>query len=221
MKFLEFAFRLGVIFAIFGFIWGVFQLVLSFLRGASPKTIIEEYILKFVKYFFLVDVTFLFCIKKESDSVIMLDQLILTALVLVLYFIGKLQNQQNRINLLQFAGTKFPSSKTLFSLPAEIGAIVFSVAVFIAFIFYPMKANNPISNWFYKSILDIEDTFFFGTIFKIIGFFVLLGILLKLVNGFFFLLSGNPLMSVQSQFSKDGKSTDDKDRFDDFEEMKD
>jgi hypothetical protein len=220
VKFLEFAFRLGVIFAIFGFIWGFFQMVLSLFRAGRPKTIVEEYVLKFAKYFFLVDVTFLFCIERESANVLMLNQLILTALILVLYFIGKLQNQQNRLNLVQFAGARFPGSTDLFSLPAEIAAIVFSMGLFGFFIYFPAYANNPISNWFYKSILDIEETFFFGTIFQIIGFFVLMGILLKLVNGIVFLITGNPLMSIKSQFN-DGSSSKDKDSFDDFEELND
>lgn len=220
MRFLEFAFRLGVIFAIFGFIWGFFQILLSLFRAGRPKTIVEEYLLKFAKYFFLVDVTFLFCLQRESDHLLMLDQVILTALILVLYFIGKLQNQQNRLNLVQFAGGRFPGAADLFSLPAEIAAIVFSMLLFAFFIYFPDYANNPISNWFYKSILDIEETFFFGTIFQIIGFFVLLGILLKLLNGLVFLITGNPIMSVKSQFN-DGSAKKDKDSFDDFEELND
>lgn len=220
MKFLEFAFRLGVIFAIFGFIWGFFQILLSLFRAGRPKTIVEEYLLKFAKYFFLVDVTFLFCLERDGDHLLMLDQVILTALILVLYFIGKLQNQQNRLNLVKFSGGRFTGANDLFSLPAEIGAIVFSMVLFGFFIYFPAYANNPISNWFYKSILDIEETFFFGAIFQIIGFFVLLGILLKLVNGLVFLITGNPIMSVKSQFN-DGSGKKDIDSFDDFEELND
>lgn len=220
MKFLEFAFRLGVVFAIFGFIWGFFQILFSFFLAGRQKTIVEQYILKFAKYFFLVDVTFLFCLNQENNRLLMPDQVIFTALILVLYFIGKLQNRQNKLNFVEFAGARFPGMTDLFSLPAEIGAIVCSVILFILFIYFPAYADNPISNWFYKSILDIEETFFFGTIFQIIGFFVLMGILLKLVNGLVFLITGNPLMSVKSQFG-DGSSKKNKDSFDDFEELND
>ena len=218
MKFIEFAFRLGVVFAIFGFIWGIFQLILTFIRGARMKTIFEEYSLKFVQYFFLVDVTFLFCIEKESDNFILLDQVFFAAFILILYFIGKLQNQQNKMNVLQFVGNKLPNKKSIYNLTAEISAIVFGISIFILFIFYPNFANNPISNWFYENILEIEKTFFFGFIFKIIGFFVLTGILLKLINGFAFLMSGKPLMSFQSQFNNSNMD-EKKNDFDDFEEM--
>ena len=216
MKFIDLAFRLGVIFAIFGFIWGFFQLILTMLRGPRPKTIIEEYALNYLKYFFLVDVTFLFCLDKGNGNELLLDQIILTGFILILYFVGKLQNKQNQFKILNFTGNALFKSKSLFNLKAEIGAIIFSLLLFLAFFFYPDYALNPISNWFYESILEIEKTFFFGTIFKIIGFFVLLGILFKLLNGFFFLLSGRPLMSVQSQFNS---NKEEKDAFDDFEEL--
>ncbi|MES2588656.1 MAG: hypothetical protein V4622_06725 [Bacteroidota bacterium] len=216
MKFIEFAFRLGVIFAIFGFLWGIFQFVLSLLRGGREKTAIEEYSLKFVQYFFLVDVTFLFCVGKQSDSQLLLNELFLSSLILVLYFVGKLQNKQKRANLIQLSGMKLPQFSTIFNLKAEIASIVFAVAVFVFFIFYPVFAQNPISSWFYSSILDIESTPVFGFIFKVIGFFVLLGILMKILNGFTFLLSGRPIASVETEF-RSGKSN--KDDFDDFEEV--
>jgi hypothetical protein len=218
VKFIEFAFRLGVIFAIFGFIWGVFQILLTILRGLRQKTIIEEYSLKFIQYFFLVDVTFLFCIKDQTEGELLLTELLLAALILLLFFIGKFQNQQNRTNLLKFAGNNANKYQSLFNLPAEITIIAINIAAFVFFIFNPTYANNPISKWFYINILDIEKTFFFGTIFKIIGFFVLLGILFKLLNGFAFLLSGKPLFSIQSRFQSKNKK-EDEDLFDDFEEL--
>ncbi len=111
---------------------------------------------------------------------------------------------------------KLPQFSTIFNLKAEIASIVFAVAVFVFFIFYPVFAQNPISSWFYSSILDIESTPVFGFIFKVIGFFVLLGILMKILNGFTFLLSGRPIASVETEF-RSGKSN--KDDFDDFEEV--
>lgn len=215
MKFIEIAFRLGVIFAIFGFIWGFFQLLLNLIRGLRPKILIEEYSLKFVQYFFLVDVTFLFCINTQDDSQLLINELILSASILVLYFVGKLQNKQQRNTILKVSGTRISNLMPLFNLKAEIAAIIFGIIVFTFFSFYPIYANNPISNWFFESIKSIEATPIFGFIFKIIGFFVLLGILMKIVNGITFLISGRPIASIQSEFHS-GK----KDDFDDFEEIK-
>ncbi len=216
MKFIELAFRLGVVFAIFAFIWGIFQIILGIIRGGRRKTVIEEYSLKFVQYFFLVDVTFLFCLKKGGDQ-LLLNELVFSGFILVLYFVGKLHNKQQRITFFKISGARMPDLKPVFHQGAEVAAIIFAVLLFAFFIFMPAYANNPLSNWFYQSILDIEDTFFFGFIFKVIGFFVLIGILMKLINGISFLLSGRPIASARG-FEQQDK--DKKDDFDDYEEIK-
>lgn len=217
MKFIEIAFRLGVIFAIFGFIWGLIQLLLNVIRGLRPKSFIEEYSLKFVQYFFLVDVTFLFCVNKQDDTQLLINELILSGFILILYFVGKLQNKQQRNTILQLSGARISNLMPLFNLKAEIAAIIFGITLFVLFFFFPIYASNPISNWFYESIISIEKTPIFGFIFKVIGFFVLLGILMKIVNGITFLISGRPIASVNTEFHA---GSDKKDDFDDFEEIK-
>lgn len=217
MKFIDLAFRLGVVFAIFGFIWGILNMLLTLLRGGRTKTVFEEYLLKSVQYFFLVNVTFLFCVQKENSSILMPNELILAGLILILYFTGKLQNRQNRSAIFKMAGNPMPAISTMFNVKAEIVVITFSILFFTAFVFFPDYAQNPISIWFYDSILDIESTPIFGFIFKVIGFFVLLSILFKLLNGFSYLLSGAPLIKVNRQFQSRNKNDDNK--FDDFEEI--
>jgi hypothetical protein len=81
--------------------------------------------------------------------------------------------------------------------------------------FYPDYAFNGVSLWFKESILSIEKTPIFGWIFKLIGFFFLVSILLKVVNAFFLLISGKMLIQTRGGFRK--KDADD--RFDDFEEL--
>lgn len=219
VKFIDLAFHLGVVFAIFGFLWGILNLILTLLRGGRTKSVLEEYILKMVQYFFLVNVTFLFCVQKEDGTTLLPNELILAGLILILYFTGKLQNRQSRSALFKMAGNNIPQMTSLFNLRAEIIVITLSILFFTAFVFFPAYAQNPISTWFYESILNIEDTPVFGFIFKVIGFFVLLGILVKLLNGFSYMLSGAPLISVNRQFqSGNGKDKDDN-KFDDFEEI--
>lgn len=220
VKFIDLAFRLGVVFAIFGFLWGILNLVLTLLRGGRTKSTVEEYSLKMIQYFFLVDVTFLFCVQKEDATVLLPNELILAGLILILYFTGKLQNRQSRSALFQMAGNNLPQFGSQFNLRAEIIVITLSILFFTGFVFFPVYAQNPVSNWFYESILNIEDTPVFGFIFKVIGFFVLMGILVKLVNGFSFMFSGAPLISVNRQFQQGGDSKKkDDDKFDDFEEI--
>ncbi len=217
MKFIDLAFRLGVVFAIFGFIWGTLSLLLTLVRGGRTKTVLEEYLLKSVQYFFLVNVTFLFCVQKEDSSILMPNELILAGLILIIYFTGKLQNRQNRSAIFKMAGNPMPAISTMFNVKAEIIVITFSILFFTAFVFFPDYAQNPISLWFYNSILDIESTPIFGFMFKVIGFFVLTSILFKLLNGFSYLLSGAPLVKVNRQFQSRNKNDDNK--FDDFEEL--
>ncbi len=217
MKFIDLAFRLGVVFAIFGFIWGTLSLLLTLARGGRTKTVLEEYLLKSVQYFFLVNVTFLFCVQKEDSSILMPNELILAGLILIIYFTGKLQNRQNRSAIFKMAGNPMPAISTMFNVKAEIIVITFSILFFTAFVFFPDYAQNPISLWFYNSILDIESTPIFGFMFKVIGFFVLTSILFKLLNGFSYLLSGAPLVKVNRQFQSRNKNDDNK--FDDFEEL--
>lgn len=219
VKFLDLAFRLGVVFAIFGFLWGILNFFLKLLRAGRPKTIVEEYLLKFLQYFFLVNVTFLFCVQKNNASILMPQELILAGLILILYFTGKLQNNQNRLMLFQMSGANLQQFQSLFNLRGEIIVITLSMAYFVALIFFPEYAANPISDWFYESILDIETTPVFGFIFKVIGFFVLLGILSKLANGLAFLITGAPLITVNRQFKRTEKDENKEDRFDDFEEL--
>ena len=217
MKFIDLAFRLGVVFAIFGFIWGTLSLLLTLARGGRTKTVLEEYLLKSVQYFFLVNVTFLFCVQKEDSSVLMPNELIFAGLILIIYFTGKLQNRQSRSTIFKMTGNSMPAFSTMFNVKAEIIVITFSILFFTAFVFFPDYAQNPISLWFYSSILDIESTPIFGFMFKVIGFFVLTSILFKLLNGFSYLLSGAPLVKVNRQFQSRNKNDDNK--FDDFEEI--
>jgi hypothetical protein len=164
-----------------------------------------------------VDVTFLFCLDLEK-GMISNYHVTMAALVLLTYFIGKLQNKQNQQAMFQMMGGMMPGLNTHFNLKAEIGVIVLSIAVFLGFLFYPDLAKNPISIWFHDSILNIEDTPIFGFIFKVIGFFFLVSMLFKMFNGFMYLLSGRPFVKASSSFTsyREKKKEDD---FDDFEEI--
>ena len=218
MKFFDLTFRLGVVFGVFGFIWGIIRLVISFFRiNGGEKTLVEEYSLKLIQYFFLTDVTFMFCVQDTTEIKILYNELIVAISFLLMYFIGKLQRKQKSIIVMKGFGTSFNGLKPKFDLKAEIGVIIFSITIFVLFSFKPEFAFNPVSKWFYSNIIGIEKSPFFGWIFKLVGFFVLLGIINKLVNGVFFLLSGKPLVTSTLNTNKEHKK--DSNDFDDFEEV--
>lgn len=220
MDLLNFVFRLGVVFAIYGFLWGLFEIGFRLLTSGRQRTVGEVYILRGIKYLFLADVTFLFCIDGDVSKLNYENQLMLAGIILLTYFVGKFQNNQNRNRIFQVftnARMQMPKQLTLFNLRAEIGVIVLAILIFVLFNFAPHYAANPISIWFYESIVDIEDTVFFGFIFKVIGFFFLLNLIFKMLRGVTFLLNGartpeNPY----DQLNNDG----DNDDYDPWEEVK-
>ena len=214
MDLLNFIFRLGVLFAIYGFIWAMIELGLALLRSGRPKTIVEEYLIKSVKYLFLTDVTFLFCADLENGQISNYN-LMMASLVLLTYFIGKFQKEKNKI--LFFSNMTGIPQSNLFNPKAESSLIGASVLLFIGFTFFPDLAYNPISLWFRTSISDIDKTVIIGFIFKVIGFFFLIGMITKMINGMMYLLSGRPFIQASSNvhFTKEKKEDD----FDDFEEV--
>ena len=82
MELLDFIFRLGVVFAIYGFLWGLIEIAFKILTAQRQRTLIEIYLLRTIKYVFLADVTFLFCIDGNSANMIVKNQLIFAALIL-------------------------------------------------------------------------------------------------------------------------------------------
>ena len=216
MNLLDFVFRLGVVFAIYGFLWGLIEIGFFMLSQGRKRSVGEVYFIKAIKYFFLVDVTFLFCLHGESSKMVILNQVVFAGIILLTYFVGKLQKNQNKSMFAKFAGTGIPMQKqALFNMTAEIIVILIALATFALFWFFPEYATNPISHWFHDSIINIEDTPIFGFIFKIIGFFFLMNLIFKMIGAFTFLLSGGK--TGPPGMNNDDQNNDD--RFDDYEEL--
>ena len=214
VELLNFIFRLGVLFAIYGFLWGLIELAVSILSAGRKRSVAEVYVIRALKYFFLVDVTFLFCIQGESSSMVIVNQLIMAGIILFTYFIGKFQNNQNKMMMFRMMGPGLPQQSSAFNARAELFVIGFAILAFVGFNFYPHLASNPLSLWFHESIVNIEDTPVFGFIFKVIGFFYMLSLLSKMISGLTFLISGNAFRQVSSE-NKDKGDND----FDDFIEV--
>ena len=215
MDLLNLIFQLGVFFSIYGFLWFFIELALTFLSGGRKRATFEIFFLKGIKYVFLVNVTFLFSVDLNTLEINFYN-LIPSALILMTYFVGMLQQKQrNQLFMEQFSKER----STSISIKSEIILITFSSFIFLGLLFYPQFAENAVALWFQRSILDIESTVIIGFIFKIIGFFFLLGMIFKMLNAINYLIVGKPLFDVKSRFSKINHKKDDAD-FDDFEELK-
>ncbi|MCC5923052.1 MAG: hypothetical protein JJT77_04625 [Crocinitomicaceae bacterium] len=207
MELFSFIFRLGVLFAIFGFIWWIIQLGYAILRGGARKSVTEFYVIRFIRYVLLVDVTVMFCLDANQTNLSM-QETVIAGLILLTYFIGRLQNAQLRTKMFNFqiSGNMEVMNrfKPIFDFRSEAMVIGFSILTFIFLIIYPEYASNAISLWFYNSIIDIENTAIFGFIFKVVGFFFVLAIFMKFASGITALLSG----TVRQRDNKDDDDYD-------------
>ena len=215
MELINLIFRLGVLFSIYGFLWFFIDLILKMLVGGRTRTIVEVYLIKSIKYLFLVNVTFLFCLDINQQDVT-LKNLLPSAIILLMYFIGKFQQKQKQISLMGSFGNE--SFNEGFNIRAEIALITAAILLFISFIYFPQYASNGVANWFRESIIDLETTVLIGFIFKVIGFFFLVGMIIKMVNAVIYILSGQPFIDIQTSINS-GKQKRKSDDFDDFEEV--
>ncbi len=210
MEFFNLIFRLGVVLAIFSFIWGFIKIGLTILRGGIPLSAPMNIGIKTLQYLLLAEVTILFC---TTDNGNYLAEAVTTGLILLMYFIGKMQNQRLKFRMVQFQGQglNVPNKP---NMKAELGVIILAMALFTFLVVNPVFADNQISNWFYTSIKDIETTPIFGFIFGIVGFFFSLSIIFRMVNSISMILSGKAFEKQANE-----ETNEQSDKFDDFEEI--
>lgn len=210
MEFFNLIFRLGVVLAIFSFIWGFIKIGLTILRGGMPLSALMNIGIKTLQYLLLAEVTILFCTSDNGDY---LAEAVTTGLILLMYFIGKMQNQRLKFMMVQFQGQglNVPNKP---NMKAELGVIILAMALFTFLVVNPVFADNQISNWFFTSIKDIETTPVFGFVFGIVGFFFSLSIIFRMVNSISMILSGKAFEKQPS-----AETNEQSDKFDDFEEI--
>lgn len=199
------------------------MMALNVLRGGKAKHLAEVYIIKTVRYVFLADVMFLFC-KEQAGGQLLVNDLLIAGLILLIYFVGRIQSKQQRQSMFSIRGrTNIPGMgdvlnrfKPVFDVRLEALVVIVAMGVFFGFYAVPHLATNVISNWFLESILNIEDTPVFGFIFKVIGFFFLMSVILKITNALMTILTGGA-----RNFQDDNQDEDDDDdHFDDYTEIK-
>ena len=111
-------FNLGVLFAVYGFIWFFIDLLMKFIISNRKQKTSEIYFSKAIKYIFLANVTFLFGLENNQIN---WQNLALSGLILLLYFIEKLQkNEKKAVLMNQFSGFTNLGKNTVFNRKAEI-----------------------------------------------------------------------------------------------------
>jgi hypothetical protein len=209
-------FRLGVILAIFGFLWTLFQFALRIVSASQNRSLFAHYGLKAIQYLFLVQVTILFCCEQDSSLSLSQNSVVTTAMILLFYFTSKLQKNQRKGLLFSFIQSGQNPNTKHFNLAIEIVLVLLSLAYFTTCIYNPNLADNAISNWFKESILSIENAAFFGFIFKIIGLFFLISVFGKIVQSILLLVAPKPINGQNNVGSLEDSNT-----FEDYEDMTD
>lgn len=217
MEFISLTFRLGVILAIFSFIWGVLKFGFVLLRGGVPLSYPLSLALKTIQYLLIADVAILFCTDNPKGN---LATSITTGLILLMYFIGKVQNMQFRSVMVQIQGRALADAPKP-NMRLEFGIVALAMAIFGFLLWRPEFAENAVSHWFYSNIIDIEDTPIFGFIFKIVGFFFTITMLLRMINALSVIFSGRAFGKGPGNDNRPGSRNDQNqsNRFDDYEEV--
>ncbi len=216
MELISLLFRLGVLFAIYGFIWFFIDAFIRLLTSGRKRNKIEYYLIKSAKYLFLVNVLVLFCLNKTKTEITFIN-IAPTLSIFCIYLIGRLQNDERKSMIqLSFFGkqTNNSDAKSNFNRRNEIVLIIGALIAFVVLVFNADYAKNNIAEWFYTSIIDIEETAIIGYIFKFIGVIFLISMILKMIGAISYILNGGPMIDAKSRI-KNKKD----DEFDDYEEV--
>jgi len=216
MELITLLFRLGVLFAIYGFIWFFVDSFIRLITAGSQRNKIEYYLIKSAKYLFLVNVLVLFCLNKTKTEITFIN-IAPTLSIFCIYLIGRLQNDERKSMIqLSFFGKERNKSgaKSNFNRRNEIMLIIGALIAFVVLAFNADYAKNNIAEWFYRSIIDIEQTAIIGYIFKFIGVLFLINMIFKMIGAISYILNGGPIIDVKSRI-KNKKD----DEFDDYEEV--
>ena len=197
MDLLRFIFHFGVILAVYNFIWWLIMVLFKLIKSGNKTYLFEVYFIKSIRYVFLGDVIFLFCLEL-NNNVVSINYFLTAGLILLIYFIGKIQMKQQRNRLFSIQTSSqmgslnsfFENLKPVFDLKLEFLVLVLTFTLYGLFYFYPTWAFNNIANWFLENIQGIIDAPVFGFIFKVVGFFFLLSVIFKVINAVLFILSG-------------------------------
>lgn len=188
------------------------------LRGGIPMSYPLSLAFKTLQYLLIADVAIIFCTNNPNGN---LSTSITTGLILLMYFIGKVQNMQFKAMMsIQIQGRALTEGVKP-KMGLEFGIVALAMAVFGFLLWKPEFAENAVSSWFYKNIIDIEDTPIFGFIFKVVGFFFTIGMLLRMFNALSVIFSGQAFGRNRNDNNRNQSRNNERqdNHFDDYEEV--
>jgi len=200
MSIINFIIHLGIIFVIFGFIWGVLKYIISMFTSNGQKSNQSEYISQIIKNLLLVGVTANF-VSLTSGQYIgsTIFRVILSSFILGLYILEKMQNRNKYAQFSNLGNGILKGLSTSFEPRQERLLLIGSICAFIICLIFPVIVNNGVINWYNSTIESLNSAFLIGFIFKIIAFFSVVTLVMRGANIIGRLISGD---SLKSSFSK-------------------
>jgi hypothetical protein len=213
MDYFRYIFYLGIVYVVFSLIWFFIAQGLKFLlKGGKEEQPWQGYFLKVIQYYFIASLTLL----KASEYISTKPNLaqnavvvyLLGGVILYLYLYGKYERAKqfsgitSTISMLRGGQMKKISieQKTKY-VPHIIGI---TIIFYLVALQMPTLVTNSLNNWFLVNINDFYDTILIKWILGIIGFFFMLGMIVKglsatgeLVQQVIGLLTGKPYVKKQ------------------------
>jgi len=198
-----FIFKLGILFAAFAFLWFWIQLLVVLVIPHSIR-LQTRYFLQLMQSLFLGSLVLKFLYMEIPYGTF--DPLIFWGLIT--YFLYLIRNVKSNTAIMQVKVYSNLSEKLKVKKQWEWTLAFISLAITSLGMFYPQAFESQTTLWFYQQTQSLMNTPILGWIFKLFGFFFLLGTLFRFTGALLWLVS-----------SKRNQAPRDDDRFDEFEEL--
>ncbi|MFM7664225.1 MAG: hypothetical protein ACKO68_06830 [Bacteroidota bacterium] len=203
MKVLELLFQLGILFSAFAFLWFWIQLLIVFLVPTSIRLQLR-YFLQLLHSLFLGALVLKF-LQMENPP---LGLNAMLGIVMLTYFLYLIRNIRSRDAMMRVEVYANFVEKLKTKNEWEWTLAFISVGISLLWVVYPSALDSAATLWFYEQTKYLMGIPVLGWIFKIFGFFFVIGTLIRFLSAVLWLLSPRPKTR-----------TNENDRFDDFEEL--
>lgn len=203
MKVLELLFQLGILFSAFAFLWFWIQLLLVFLVPMNVRLQLR-YFLQLLHSLFLGALVLKF-MQMENPP---LGFNAVLGIGMLTYFLYLIRNIRSRDALMRVEVYANFVEKLKTKNEWEWTLAFISVGISLLWVAYPSALDSAATLWFYQQTKYLMEIPVLGWIFKIFGFFFVIGTLFRFLRAVLWLMNPKPKT----------RSTENE-GFDDFEEL--
>lgn len=200
MKIITLLFNLGILFTAFAFLWFWLKFFLVFLVPETIRTRVR-YFLQLLQSLFLGALVLRF-LKEEGHDLNVNPYVVIALGTYFLYLIRNIHSEKRMVQI-QVYSNLYKQLKTKNDWEWTVAFV--SLGLTVASIAFPSTIDGVASAWFYEETQGIIEMPFLGSVFKILGFFFILGLAFRM------------LRSIQNLLQP--KQKEKPEGFDDFEEV--